>query len=189
MTGKLVLENLKHRPMRSLLSILLIGVPVTLILCLVGLSRGMLEDGQTRSRGVGADIIIRASTSASIANFTGTSIPEALVAKVEQQPHVQMALGVIVHPFEVLLNVMGVDLDKFDRMSGGFTYLSGGPLQRPYDSSSMNTSPRRSTSRSATRTRCSTTIGASPESSAAASWRGLWCRNRYSRIWTRPATR
>jgi len=27
-TGKLVLENLKHRPMRSLLSILLIGVPV-----------------------------------------------------------------------------------------------------------------------------------------------------------------
>ena len=37
-TDKLVLENLKHRPMRSLLSILLIGVPVTLILCLVGLS-------------------------------------------------------------------------------------------------------------------------------------------------------
>ncbi len=133
MISKLVLENLKHRPMRSLLSILLIGVPVTLILCLIGLSRGLLEDGQTRSRGVGADIIIRASTSGSIANFTGTSIPEALVAKVEQQPHVQMALGVIVHPFEVILNVMGVDLDKFDRMSGGFTYLSGGPLQRPYD--------------------------------------------------------
>ena len=31
MTGKLVLENMKHKPMRSLLSILLIGVPVTLI--------------------------------------------------------------------------------------------------------------------------------------------------------------
>ena len=39
MTGKLVYENLKNRPMRSLLSILLIGVPVTLILCLVGLDR------------------------------------------------------------------------------------------------------------------------------------------------------
>ena len=38
MIGKLVFENIKHRPMRSLLSILLIGVPATLILCLVGLS-------------------------------------------------------------------------------------------------------------------------------------------------------
>ena len=58
-TGKLVLENLKHRPMRSLLSILLIGVPVTLILCLVGLSHGMLEDSQRRARGIGADIMVR----------------------------------------------------------------------------------------------------------------------------------
>lgn len=133
MISKLVLENLKHRPMRSLLSILLIGVPVTLILCLIGLSRGLLEDGQTRTRGVGADIIIRGSTSSSIVGFSGTTIPEAVVAKVEQQPHVRMALGVVIHSFEVVLNVMGVDLDKFDRMSGGFTYLSGGPLRLPYD--------------------------------------------------------
>ena len=49
MTGKLVLENLKHRPMRSLLSILLIGVPVTLILCLVGISHGFIEDSQKRA--------------------------------------------------------------------------------------------------------------------------------------------
>ena len=32
--------------MRSLLSILLIGVPVTLILCLVGLSHGFIEDSR-----------------------------------------------------------------------------------------------------------------------------------------------
>ena len=38
MTAKLVVENLKNKPMRSLLSFLLIGVPVTLILTLVGLT-------------------------------------------------------------------------------------------------------------------------------------------------------
>ena len=59
MTAKLVLENLKHKPMRSLLSVFLIAVPVTLILCLVGLSHGMLEDSARRMRGVGADIIMR----------------------------------------------------------------------------------------------------------------------------------
>jgi hypothetical protein len=58
-TAKLVLENLKHKPMRSLLSMFLIAVPVTLILCLVGLSRGMLADSARRARGIGADIIVR----------------------------------------------------------------------------------------------------------------------------------
>jgi putative ABC transport system permease protein len=132
-TSKIVLENLKHRPMRSLLSILLIAVPVTLILCLIGLSTGLLEDGKARSRGVGADLMIRSSTSGSIASFSATSIPEGLVARLEQQPHVQMALGVVVHSYEVVLNVMGVDLDRFNHMSGGFTYLAGGPIQHPYD--------------------------------------------------------
>ena len=59
MTGNLVIENLKHKPMRSMLSILLIGVPVTLILTLVGLSHGMMEDSAHRPRGIGADIIVR----------------------------------------------------------------------------------------------------------------------------------
>jgi len=45
-TLKLVFENLKHRPMRTLLSILLIGVPVTLILSLVGVSEGLSRDSR-----------------------------------------------------------------------------------------------------------------------------------------------
>ena len=49
--------------MRSLLSILLIGVPVTLILCLVGLSHGFIKDSQKRARGVGAEIMIRPKSS------------------------------------------------------------------------------------------------------------------------------
>ena len=49
--------------MRSLLSILLIGVPVTLILCLVGLSHGFIEDSQRRQRGIGADIVMRPKSS------------------------------------------------------------------------------------------------------------------------------
>jgi putative ABC transport system permease protein len=132
-TNKLVLENLKHRPMRSLLSILLIAVPVTLILCLIGLSRGLLEDSQNRARGVGADVIVRASTASSAVSFSAATIPERVVQKVEQQPHVRLALGVIVHPVETVLNIMGIDLDTFNRMSGGFTYREGGPLQGPHD--------------------------------------------------------
>jgi putative ABC transport system permease protein len=58
--SKLVWENVRFRPVRTLLSILLIAIPVTLILMLIGLSHGMLEDSAQRAQGIGADIVVRA---------------------------------------------------------------------------------------------------------------------------------
>jgi len=131
-TAKLVLENLKHKPMRSLLSILLIGVPVTLILCLVGLSHGFLEDSQRRTRAIGADVIVRPPGSTLLTLSGGIS--DKFVDWLGQQPHVRMAVGAVNQPVQgITLGATGVDLKQFDRMSGGFTYLHGGPFQRPDD--------------------------------------------------------
>ena len=133
MTGKLVLENLKHRPMRSLLSILLIGVPVTLILCLVGLSHGFIEDSQKRARGIGADILMRPKSS-SLLSLNGAPIPSQMVGFLAKQPHVAMATGVLSVMVEgVTLGATGIDYQEFMRMCGGFTFRSGGPFQRPDD--------------------------------------------------------
>lgn len=57
--NKLVLSNLSHRPVRSVLSVLAIAVEVTMILTLVGVSYGTLDGTARRARGVGADIMIR----------------------------------------------------------------------------------------------------------------------------------
>jgi len=76
-TTKLVIENLKNKPMRSLLSFLLIGVPVTLILTLVGLSTGMLNDSKQRARGVVADILVRASRTTVGIQQSADSVPES----------------------------------------------------------------------------------------------------------------
>jgi putative ABC transport system permease protein len=130
LTGKLVLENLKHKPMRSLLSILLIGVPVTLILCLVGLSNGLLEDSQRRARGTGADIMVRPPGS-SVLSLSGAPIPEALATRLQAVPHVKMAVGVVSHPIQTPLLATGVSLKEFDEMSGGFTYLKGHAFDGP----------------------------------------------------------
>jgi transposase len=46
--NRLVLENLKSRPLRTLLSAVAIGVQVTMVLTLVGISRGTVEDGLQR---------------------------------------------------------------------------------------------------------------------------------------------
>jgi putative ABC transport system permease protein len=119
--------------MRSLLSVLLIAVPVTLILTLVGMTHGMLEDSRHRQEGIGADIIVRGSTATSVVTLSGPSIPEAMADKIQQQPHVALAMGVDAHPVDLPLAVLGIDMAKFSQMSGGFTYLSGHTLQSPDD--------------------------------------------------------
>jgi len=131
--GKLVFENLKHRPMRSLLSILLIGVPVTLILCLVGLSKGMIADSQQRARGSGADIMVRGSNAKAMLTQSSATLPPQFIEFFEKQPHVALAMGIVSHAIELPLFVNGVDLDRLDKMSGGMQYLSGGPFQGPDD--------------------------------------------------------
>lgn len=132
MTVKLILENLKYQPMRSLLSVFLIAVPVTLILCLVGLSRGMLADSARRTRGIGADIVVRPPKT-SMLTLSGAPIPEKLVDAIRQKPHVALAMGMIVHPITSVTFVSGIDLARFKQMSGGFKYLEGGPFRGPDD--------------------------------------------------------
>jgi putative ABC transport system permease protein len=119
--------------MRSLLSILLIGVPVTLILCLVGISHGFIEDSQKRQRGIGADIVVRPKSS-SLLSLNAAPIPQKLVEYIAKQPHVAMATGVFSVQVEgVTLGGAGINYAEFERMSGGFNFLSGGPFQHPGD--------------------------------------------------------
>ena len=126
MTTKLVIENLKNKPMRSLLSFLLIGVPVTLILALVGLSTGMLQDNKKRARGVGADILVRASSTQAGMSLSADALPEKWLDYFRTQvPHVKLAMGKIDHSINFPLVITGIDQDQFSAMSGGFTYLAG----------------------------------------------------------------
>lgn len=131
MTGRLVFENLAHKPTRTLLSILLIAVPVTLILCLVGLSQGMTNESLRRARSIGADISVRPPGSTI---FTlGGAMPDQVVTALAQMPHVKMAMGVVNQSVGPMIYATGLDLKQFTAMSGGFTYLQGGPFQTPDD--------------------------------------------------------
>ncbi|MGH9659829.1 MAG: ABC transporter permease [Bryobacteraceae bacterium] len=130
MTQKLVWENVKHRPLRTILSALLIAIPVTLVLTLAGMSRGMLSETQRRARGVGADIIIRPKGSAFLSTLSGAPIPEGMLAFLRQQPHVAVATGIVLQTLSGLFSTAaGIDVAEFNRMSGGFRFLQGGPFR------------------------------------------------------------
>ncbi len=116
--------------MRTALGIVAIGLEVTLMLTIVGLSQGMLAESQKRARGIGFDIIIRPQGSSAL-SFSTSPMPEKYVPWVEKQPHVKMALGSMVHPAGGTTLVTGIDLDAFTRMSGGFRYRAGRPPREP----------------------------------------------------------
>ena len=113
--------------MRTLLSVLAIAVEVTMMLTVVGLSRGMLEDSQRRARGAGADIWVRPPGSAAI-GLSGAPMSEKMLPFLRKQKHVVIATGSITHPIGGLSTVVGLDFNTFDKMCGGFKYIEGGPM-------------------------------------------------------------
>ena len=131
MIQKLVWENVKHRPLRTFLSALLIAIPVTLVLTLAGLSRGLIEDSNHRNRGVGADILIRPKNSQML-SLGSAPIPLGVVDIVRRQEHVTLATGVIMQSLEnMFTTAVGVDWGEFNRMSGGLDYVQGEPPRHP----------------------------------------------------------
>jgi putative ABC transport system permease protein len=126
----LIVSNLTHRPTRSALSILLIGIPVTLMLTLVGLSQGFVNDSASRTRGIRADIIVRSS---SVGTLAINNMPEKLVARLQQVPHVVMTTGIASHLVSGWTIVSGIDVDAFERMSGDFVFREGHSFQKDDD--------------------------------------------------------
>ncbi len=119
MVNQLVFENLKHRPVRTALSILAIGISVTLVLTIVGLSNGMLDDSARRARGIGADVQVRPPGISFGTGGGSAPLNEKFVEFIEKQPHVVLATGTVIHPLQFPQSIQGVDFEKFSRMSGG----------------------------------------------------------------------
>jgi putative ABC transport system permease protein len=132
MINKLVIENLKHRWVRTFLCALVVGVQVMSILTLMGLSRGMLQDSADRAKGTGADIFLKPDTQGTF-SFSSGQIDEKFVPFVAKQPHVAEAVGVLITPVELITTMNGVDIPQFEKMSSGFRFLKGGPPQAPDD--------------------------------------------------------
>jgi putative ABC transport system permease protein len=48
--NKMIVANLAHRPIRSIISIFAVAIEVTLILLIVGLMLGILDDSKERQK-------------------------------------------------------------------------------------------------------------------------------------------
>ena len=133
MINKLVLENLRHRWVRTLLSALVIGVQVMSILTLIGLSNGLLQESASRQKGTGADIFLKPDNGGATISFGAGQTFERFVPLVAKQPHVVQALGVFSTSVALLTTMSGVDIDGLSKMSGGIRLLQGALPRAPSD--------------------------------------------------------
>jgi len=131
---RLLWRNLGVHPLRSALSAAAIGLQVFLILLIVGLTSGVLSDWRTRAEGVGADIIVQPPNSSIFFSFSSAVIPESQVPRIEKLPGVDEVAPVLVIVDTATLGLIyGIDYDRFNGLSSGFTFLSGGMFSGPDD--------------------------------------------------------
>ena len=97
----MIVGNLVHRPIRSLISIVAIALEVTMILLIVGLCLGMLQDSRSRTAGIGADILVRPPGSSFIGAFSGAPMPVKVGDVLAKLPHVKSVAPVAHHGFGI----------------------------------------------------------------------------------------
>jgi putative ABC transport system permease protein len=130
---KMILANLLHRPVRSLISIVAIAVEVTLILVIVGLSLGMLNDAKNRTVGIGADLMVQPPGSSFLSGISGAPVPEKVGEVIQKLPHVQVVAPVVTNlsTTGALEVIYGIDFDSYNRLGTPFKFLAGGPFTGP----------------------------------------------------------
>ncbi len=133
--NKMIVANLVHRPVRSLISMVAIALEITLILLIVGLSLGMLSDQRHRQAGIGADVIVMPPGSSFMVGLSGAPMSIKIGDILAKLPHVVSVAPEItsISTAGAVEVIAGIDLKSYESMSGPFHYLSGGPFQGPDD--------------------------------------------------------
>ena len=86
--NKLIFANLLHRPVRSVISVLAVAIEVIMILSIVGVFMGMLNDQKQRTNGIGADLMLLPSNASLFNGVGGASMPIKDEEVLLKMPHV-----------------------------------------------------------------------------------------------------
>jgi putative ABC transport system permease protein len=135
MMGELIVRNLLHRPLRTLIGVMAVAVEVALVVLIVGLTSGLLQETAKRIQGIGADIMLQPPAASIFLGFSGSPMPIKIGEKLEQMKYVQAVAPALLQfnsagGVEV---IYGIDRDTFRAVSGGFVFLQGHDMEGPDD--------------------------------------------------------
>jgi putative ABC transport system permease protein len=135
MIRQLVVNNVLHRPIRTIVSVIAVGVEVALVILIVGLTSGLLQETAKRIEGIGADIMLQPPSASVFLAFSGAPMPIKIADRVREIKYVQAVAPVLLQ-FSASGGVdivYGIDPQSFRDVSGGFVFLEGHDMQGPDD--------------------------------------------------------
>jgi putative ABC transport system permease protein len=132
--NKLILGNLVHRPLRSVISAFAVAIEVIMILSVVAIFYGILNGSRTQTTGIGMDVIAHPGAATALMNTSSASADVRIADVLRKLPHVQ-----VVSPVNMKLtagtsleNIYGIDYASFNALRP-FDFIEGGPFKGPFD--------------------------------------------------------
>ncbi len=135
MIGKMIVNNVLHRPMRTLISVIAVGVEVMLVVVVVGLTSGLIQDTARRIEGVGADIMLQPPSASVFMAFSGAPMPIRIRDRIAEMKYVQTVAPVLLqfNSSGGLDIIYGIEQESFYAVSGGFVFHQGRDLAQADD--------------------------------------------------------
>ena len=88
MGNKMIVANVMHRPIRTAVSILAVAIEVVMVMLVVGLTTGLLNDSLHRTEGIGADVMVQPPGASFFFGLSSAPMPVKIESLLVQVPHV-----------------------------------------------------------------------------------------------------
>jgi putative ABC transport system permease protein len=128
----LAVANVLQKKVRSLIVVLAVGIGIALLLVLVGITRGSIQEVARRIQNVGADVIVQQAGGTSFLALKSGILPEQYGERLRAVPGVAAVSPVVTwtttfrNQFYV---VYGIDPRQFSSIGGGLRMLAGRELR------------------------------------------------------------
>jgi putative ABC transport system permease protein len=132
--NKLVVGNLVHRPLRSLISAFAVSIEVIMILSIAAIMLGQLNGQRTSQSGIGMDMIVHPGTATNLIGMSGAAASIQVADVLRGLPHVEVAAPVNIQltAGKTLENIYGIDYASYNALRP-FVFIAGTPFQHPDD--------------------------------------------------------
>jgi putative ABC transport system permease protein len=137
--ANLAAANVMHRKTRTAVSVLAVAMEVAMVMILVGMANGTLNDISDRLQSVGADVLFQPPDASLILGATSAVMPLRFIQLIEQVPGVRQVTPVLnwhvsrIKSESRAINLWAVDYGSFEKISGGLDIVEGRQLSEPLD--------------------------------------------------------
>ena len=137
--ANLAAANVMHRKTRTAVSVLAVAMEVAMVMLLVGMANGTLNEIAERLQNVGADVLFQPPDASFILGATSAVMPVKYIDLMKQAPGVREVTPVLnwlvsnIRGESRAVNLWAIDYPTLAAISGGFDIVEGRALSEPND--------------------------------------------------------